>query len=1695
MLAALLLATLGVGAQTNDGGGGDGAIDGRIIARIQDRTSDDGEDDYRIEFGFLPQWAMDEKDPWTEALTTFSDLLPRARYLNQATIEAREGADNQNWLRSSLVSVPAKGATQATGDDSDADFAGEEEGAAAGLSGRVIARYSPHSRTGALRIEFGFLPQWAFDRAGSTQAAVEQYGDEFLPTARYISESMIANRRDRWLRSSVITVTPPPPPPPGCEINVTSPVISLEQREAVEGTRIGTIECELSEEFDPVTISGLPGGLAIEDVGAGENVSRLILSGQVDADAEVRPYTVTIAARSQDDARVSEKLTIRVTRGGSEQDLAWNGYTPDTGPPGGRVRLLQPRVITGPSDPEWSYRSDTPRVCAVDRAGALTLTAEGQCQVTATSAAREGFREEAVQTVVTVTDKEIPDIRWDGYDALEVDVGGHPPIVRRPTATVDGRPVVLTYTFELHDDTERGVCEVNPRSGRLATLGAGDCVVIAKSVETDEHAAGESEPVRVMIIQTKQDPELRWDGYGAADLENLRAGGDPIGAIDPQPRLREARGQLTYVWSAWPSSVCIVNARSGELTPRGAGECEVTVRSEESDEFLTGEVMIVVDVRGGKERPDLDWFDYAGEPITVGGDPRMPTVPGSRDRVGPLTYRSETPNVCSVDRRTGQLSARERGTCRVTVESAETDELLEGSETITVPIGTKLPPTPCTLDYANDVTVGNLVRPNLDCGDGRPRYVSDTPNVCSVNRNSGDVTGLADGQCRITVATEETNRYAEGEAWATLRVNPDLPPDCESGGIGDVGPLEAGERSRSITVDDFGPCYDPEGERLRYSATPSDPDVATVRVSGSSLTVTGVAGGTATITVTAADPGGQTDTTTFRVTVEGDPAPEIEISCPSSANVDENITCTVSNSGGAIDSHNWSDSDGGSGSSPSYSPSFSTSGTKTVSLTARNTAGDDSDSASVEVAERPVINSISCTPSPVATNTNANCTANVSGTEPLTHSWSGGDSSGSSSAYSTSWNSEGAKTVSLTVRNSAGSDSDSTAVTVMTPPSISSLGCPSSATVNQAISCSPTVTGTEPLRYSWSGGESDSGQSGSTYSPSWSTTGNKTVSLTVTNAVGSDSDSANVGGGVPPPDPAISCTPSTVATNTSVSCEVSSNSGGVISTYAWSGGPSNGSGSSYSPSWSSAGSKTVSLTASNAGGSGSDSTSVTVMIPPSISSLGCPSSATVNQAISCSPTVTGTEPLTYSWSGGDSNSGRSGSTYSPSWSTDGNKTVSLTVTNDVGNDVDSTSVEVTEAVTQPVISISCSPSSANKGDSVTCSVSSNSGGAIDGYSWRASGGSPSSGSSSTYSPSFSTSGTKTVSLTARNSADSDSDSTSVSVVNRSPEHVGSISSITLDVDRSQTINVSGNFRDPDPNDRLTYDADSGSTSTARVSVSGSSVTVTGRRSGSTTITVTAEDPDRATVTQTFTVTVRVEPPVITVSCSPSSIDEGDRVRCTVSNSGGSIDSYSWSASGGSPSSGSSSSYRPRFNTAGTYTVSLTVSNTGGSDSDTYRSITVTAERPDISSIRCTAYVLQGNSASCSVRNRGGPISTYSWSGGDSSGSSSTYSPSWSSYGRKTVWLTASNAGGSDSDSLPVNVLATPPSSNYARCGSDNIRVYWFDRSNYSKHWLNMTGDEATTIFGSSWWNTIGHMSQGACNSWPTGRNLGPGDYN
>ena len=115
-------------------------------------------------------------------------------------------------------------------------------------------------------------------------------------------------------------------------------------------------------------------------------------------------------------------------------------------------------------------------------------------------------------------------------------------------------------------------------------------------------------------------------------------------------------------------------------------------------------------------------------------------------------------------------------------------------------------------------------------------------------------------------------------------------------GVGTIPPqkLEPGE---SVTVDVSSYFDDPDGDPLTYQSASRDPDLVTVTMSGSDLTITAVSGGTATVAVTATDPEGLFAVQSTGVTVALPNQAPVAVGVIARQNLDEGAAVTVDVSG------------------------------------------------------------------------------------------------------------------------------------------------------------------------------------------------------------------------------------------------------------------------------------------------------------------------------------------------------------------------------------------------------------------------------------------------------------------------------------------------------------------------------------------------------------------------------------------------------------------------------------------------------------------------------------------------------------------------------------------------------------------------------------------------------------------------------
>ena len=124
------------------------------------------------------------------------------------------------------------------------------------------------------------------------------------------------------------------------------------------------------------------------------------------------------------------------------------------------------------------------------------------------------------------------------------------------------------------------------------------------------------------------------------------------------------------------------------------------------------------------------------------------------------------------------------------------------------------------------------------------------------------VTAVGAGSATVTVTASDAGMLSADQEFGATVTEPNEPPVAE--GTIDDQTVVAGS---SVEVDVSANFSDPDDDELMFAATSSDEAVATVATEGAVVTVTGIAPGNATVTVTASDAGMLSASLEFGVTV------------------------------------------------------------------------------------------------------------------------------------------------------------------------------------------------------------------------------------------------------------------------------------------------------------------------------------------------------------------------------------------------------------------------------------------------------------------------------------------------------------------------------------------------------------------------------------------------------------------------------------------------------------------------------------------------------------------------------------------------------------------------------------------------------------------------------------------------------------
>ena len=392
--------------------------------------------------------------------------------------------------------------------------------------------------------------------------------------------------------------------------------------------------------------------------------------------------------------------------------------------------------------------------------------------------------------------------------------------------------------------------------------------------------SGQTQSTRVAITVTepeRKDIRITWHGYLSTQVEV----DNQISAVRPQivsPSPPPSSAQITYRSST--PSICIADATSGAIRGISAGSCQVTATAG-APGYQSGTARATVSVIE-RRVISITWHGYLSTQLEVGNQisvvrPQIvsPSPPPSSLRI---TYRSDTPSICTANLTTGAISAVSAGSCQVTA-TATAPGYQSGTANARVSVvpAPKVTPTILWNGYgSNQATAGQgPLQPQNPQGivDGRPvslqySYRAGSANVCRADRWTGNLTLVGTGQCSVMVSSSETDRYNAASATVNLTIGPrNRPPRANVAAA--AAATKTLDRGCGGRPPQYGPPIsllplfsDPDGDALEYSVVRYDSRVLVMAEVSDFLNtlntraVNGTEPQQTTVRVRATDPGG-----------------------------------------------------------------------------------------------------------------------------------------------------------------------------------------------------------------------------------------------------------------------------------------------------------------------------------------------------------------------------------------------------------------------------------------------------------------------------------------------------------------------------------------------------------------------------------------------------------------------------------------------------------------------------------------------------------------------------------------------------------------------------------------------------------------------------------------------------------------------
>ncbi len=486
--------------------------------------------------------------------------------------------------------------------------------------------------------------------------------------------------------------------------------------------------------------------------------------------------------------------------------------------PGSTITLSASVDPANATNQAITWSSGTTSVATVDASGVVTGVAAGTSVITA----RTSDGNFTATKTITVT-KPVTGIS-DVSGASSVFVGSTITL----SASVDpGDATNQTITWS---SGTTSVATVDA-SGVVTGVAAGTAVITATTVE------GNFPATKTVIVTQPVIGISDISGVSTVAIGStipLSASVDPANATNP-----------IITWSSATTSVATVDA-SGVVTGVATGTSVITARTSDGNFTATKTITVT--------KPVISISDISGvtsvainSTITLSAS----VFPGDATNQT-ITWSSNATGVASVNSSTGVVTGVSAGTAVITATTADGGFTAIQTVTVTEPvIGISVISGSLSVQKnASTILTASVVPPTAT--NKTINWSSSNTSVATVNSSTGEVTGVAGGSVTITATTAEGSFTATTPMTVTVAVT----------GISDISGASTVLAGSSITL---SASVDP-GDATNQTITWSSSATGVATVNSSTGVVTGVAGGSATITARTAS-GNYTKTKVITVIV------------------------------------------------------------------------------------------------------------------------------------------------------------------------------------------------------------------------------------------------------------------------------------------------------------------------------------------------------------------------------------------------------------------------------------------------------------------------------------------------------------------------------------------------------------------------------------------------------------------------------------------------------------------------------------------------------------------------------------------------------------------------------------------------------------------------------------------------------------